>query len=99
MALRYRLHPQQMNTLFLTTVGSLIEIGNYGMHCLAKPDIETAATLVRSPNGIELTMRGRKILEELEGLLPRMEDPVAPALNEPTRETHILIIPPFGPTG
>jgi hypothetical protein len=30
--------------------------------------------LIRSPNGFELTLRGRKILEELEGLLPRMEN-------------------------
>ena len=29
--------------------------------------------LVRSPNGFELTLRGRKILDELEGLLPKME--------------------------
>ena len=36
--------------------------------------------LVRSPHGFELTMRGRKILEELEGLLPRMENLVAPAV-------------------
>ena len=33
--------------------------------------------LVRSPNGFELTLRGRKILDELEGLLPRMENLVA----------------------
>jgi DNA-binding transcriptional LysR family regulator len=42
--------------------------------------------LVRSPNGFELTLRGRKILDELEGLLPRMENLVAPALFDPTRE-------------
>jgi DNA-binding transcriptional LysR family regulator len=42
--------------------------------------------LVRSPNGLELTLRGRKILEELEGLLPRMENLVAPALFDPTQE-------------
>jgi DNA-binding transcriptional LysR family regulator len=42
--------------------------------------------LVRSPHGFELTLRGRKILQELEGLLPRMEDLVAPARFDPTRE-------------
>jgi DNA-binding transcriptional LysR family regulator len=42
--------------------------------------------LVRSPHGFELTLRGRKILDELEGLLPRMEHLVAPALFDPTRE-------------
>jgi DNA-binding transcriptional LysR family regulator len=42
--------------------------------------------LVRSPHGFELTLRGRKILQELEGLLPRMEDLVVPALFDPTRE-------------
>src|SRR6202030_3354558 len=36
--------------------------------------------LVRSPTGFELTLRGRKILDELEGLLPKMERLVAPAL-------------------
>src|SRR6201984_2700056 len=34
--------------------------------------------LVRSPNGFELTLRGRKILEELYSLLPRMEQLVTP---------------------
>src|SRR5258707_15881669 len=29
--------------------------------------------VVRSPHGFELTLRGRKILDELEGLLPTME--------------------------
>jgi DNA-binding transcriptional LysR family regulator len=28
--------------------------------------------LLRSPHGFELTLRGREILQELEGLLPRM---------------------------
>src|SRR6201998_223316 len=42
--------------------------------------------LIRSPNGFELTLRGRKILDELEGLLPRMENLVAPGLFDPTRE-------------
>jgi DNA-binding transcriptional LysR family regulator len=30
--------------------------------------------LVRSPRGFELTLRGRRVLQELEGLLPRMEN-------------------------
>ena len=42
--------------------------------------------LIRSPNGFELTLRGRKILDELEGLLPRMEDLVSPALFDAMRE-------------
>lgn len=48
--------------------------------------------LVRSPNGFELTLRGRKILEELEGLLPRMEHLVTPTLFDPMREkSHFRI--------
>src|SRR5947208_7756297 len=39
--------------------------------------------LVRSPNGFELTLRGRKILDELEGLLPTMENLIAPPLFHP----------------
>src|SRR6202023_2507323 len=51
--------------------------------------------LVRSPHGFELTLRGRKILEELEGLLPRMENLVAPAVFDPTREkSHFRISGP-----
>jgi DNA-binding transcriptional LysR family regulator len=51
--------------------------------------------LVRSPHGFELTMRGRKILDELEGLLPRMENLVAPAVFDPTREkSHFRISGP-----
>jgi DNA-binding transcriptional LysR family regulator len=51
--------------------------------------------LVRSPNGFELTLRGRKILDELEGLLPRMESLVAPALFDPMREkSHFRISGP-----
>src|SRR5262249_733167 len=42
--------------------------------------------LVRSPHGFELTLRGRKILQELEGLLPKMEDLVVPALFDPMHE-------------
>src|SRR6202011_3446470 len=51
--------------------------------------------LVRSPHGFELTLRGRKILQELEGLLPRMENLVAPAVFDPTREkSHFRISGP-----
>jgi DNA-binding transcriptional LysR family regulator len=51
--------------------------------------------LVRSPHGFELTLRGRKILDELEGLLPRMENLVAPALFDPMREkSHFRISGP-----
>ena len=48
-----------------------------------------------SPNGFELTLRGRRILDELEGLLPRMENLVAPALFDPMREkSHFRISGP-----
>jgi DNA-binding transcriptional LysR family regulator len=51
--------------------------------------------LVRSPNGFELTLRGRKILDELEGLLPRMEHLIAPAAFDPAREkSHFRISGP-----
>src|SRR6266446_9974949 len=51
--------------------------------------------LVRSPNGFELTLRGRKILQELEGLLPKMEHLVAPAAFDPAREkSHFRISGP-----
>ncbi len=51
--------------------------------------------LVRSPNGFELTLRGRKILDELEGLLPRMENLVTPALFDPMCEkSHFRISGP-----
>ena len=51
--------------------------------------------LVRSPHGFELTLRGRKILQELEGLLPRMENLVTPNLFDPTREkSHFRISGP-----
>jgi DNA-binding transcriptional LysR family regulator len=51
--------------------------------------------LVRSPNGFELTLRGRKILDELEGLLPRIENLVVPALFDPMREkSHFRISGP-----
>jgi DNA-binding transcriptional LysR family regulator len=42
--------------------------------------------LVRSPQGFELTLRGRKILEELEGLLPNVEHLITPNLFDPTRD-------------
>ena len=46
--------------------------------------------LVRSPNGFELTLRGRKILLELEGLLPRMERLIVPTPFDPIREKSIF---------
>lgn len=42
--------------------------------------------LVRSPNGFELTPRGRKILEELAVLLPKVETLIAPTVFDPMRE-------------
>jgi DNA-binding transcriptional LysR family regulator len=51
--------------------------------------------LVRSPHGFELTLRGRKILEELDGLLPEMEHLVTPSLFDPVREkSHFRISGP-----
>ena len=51
--------------------------------------------LVRSPHGFELTLRGREILEELEGLLPQMEHLVTPSLFDPVREkSHFRISGP-----
>src|ERR1700723_1470497 len=51
--------------------------------------------LVRSPNGFELTLQGRKILQELEGLLPKMENLVTPSLFDPMREkSHFRISGP-----
>src|SRR5215831_1079589 len=51
--------------------------------------------LVRSPNGSELTLRGRKILEELQVLLPKMEHLVTPNLFDPMREkSHFRISGP-----
>src|SRR6201987_4306645 len=48
--------------------------------------------VVRPPHGLELTLRARKILDELEGLLPRMENLVAPSLFDPAREkSHFRI--------
>jgi len=48
--------------------------------------------LVRSPHGFELTLRGRKILQELEGLLPKMEHLVIPTLFDPMREKSVFRI-------
>jgi DNA-binding transcriptional LysR family regulator len=42
--------------------------------------------LVRSPNGFELTLRGRRILDELGSLVPQMEQLVAPAAFDPVKE-------------
>ena len=51
--------------------------------------------LVRSPQGFEPTLRGRKILQELEGLLPRIENLVTPNLFDPAREkSHFRISGP-----
>src|SRR6202046_1917818 len=51
--------------------------------------------LGRSPQGFELTLRGRKILQELEGLLPKMENLVTPSLFDPMREkSHFRISGP-----
>jgi DNA-binding transcriptional LysR family regulator len=51
--------------------------------------------LLRSPRGFELTLRGRKILQELEGLLPRMENLVSPNWFDPMREkSHFRISGP-----
>jgi DNA-binding transcriptional LysR family regulator len=51
--------------------------------------------LVRSPQGFELTLRGRKILDELEGLLPRMENLIAPNQFDPAQEnSHFRISGP-----
>jgi len=51
--------------------------------------------LLRYPNGFELTLRGRKILEELQVLLPKMEHLVTPNLFDPMREkSHFRISGP-----
>src|ERR1700729_3100412 len=42
--------------------------------------------LVRSAHGFEPTLRGRKILEQLESLLPAMEALVMPSVFDPKRE-------------
>ena len=51
--------------------------------------------LVRSPQGFELTLRGRKILQELDSLLPKMEHLVTPSVFDPMREkSHFRISGP-----
>jgi DNA-binding transcriptional LysR family regulator len=51
--------------------------------------------LVRSPTGLELTLRGKKILDELTALLPRMEQMVTPSVFDPVREkSHFRISGP-----
>jgi DNA-binding transcriptional LysR family regulator len=42
--------------------------------------------VVRSFSGLELTLRGRKILQELEQLLPKIEGLVVPNVFDPKRE-------------
>jgi DNA-binding transcriptional LysR family regulator len=42
--------------------------------------------LVRSSAGFELTLRGRKILQELEELLPKIEGVIMPSVFDPKRE-------------
>ncbi|MFZ0520391.1 MAG: LysR family transcriptional regulator [Candidatus Acidiferrales bacterium] len=42
--------------------------------------------VIRSSSGFELTLRGRKILEELEQLLPKIEGLVVPSIFDPKRE-------------
>ena len=42
--------------------------------------------LIRSSSGFELTLRGRKILQELEQLLPKIESLVVPSIFDPKRE-------------
>jgi DNA-binding transcriptional LysR family regulator len=42
--------------------------------------------VIRSSSGFELTLRGRKILRELEQLLPKLEGLVAPSVFDPKKE-------------
>jgi DNA-binding transcriptional LysR family regulator len=42
--------------------------------------------LVRSPTGFELTLRGRKVLQELDELLPKIEGLVTPSVFDPKTE-------------
>ena len=42
--------------------------------------------VVRSPSGFELTLQGRKILQELEQLLPKIEGLVVPSVFDPRKE-------------
>ncbi|HEY2468424.1 MAG TPA: LysR family transcriptional regulator [Terracidiphilus sp.] len=48
--------------------------------------------VVRSPSGFELTLRGRKILQELEELLPKVENVVMPSVFDPKKERSIFRI-------
>jgi DNA-binding transcriptional LysR family regulator len=49
-------------------------------------------TLGQVTEGFELTLRGRKILDELEGLLPKMERLVATAAFDPVLEKSLFRI-------
>jgi DNA-binding transcriptional LysR family regulator len=49
-------------------------------------DIFQDDLVVRSSSGLELTLRGRKILRELEELLPKIENVVMPSVFDPKRE-------------
>ncbi|HET9401812.1 MAG TPA: LysR substrate-binding domain-containing protein [Candidatus Acidoferrales bacterium] len=46
--------------------------------------------VIRSSSGFELTLRGRKILQELEQLLPKIEGLVVPTVFDPTKERSIF---------
>jgi len=51
--------------------------------------------LIRTRNGLELTLRGRKILQDLEILLPKMDQLVTPNLFDPRQEkSHFRISGP-----
>ena len=51
--------------------------------------------VIRSSSGFELTLRGRKILQELEQILPKLEGLVAPSVFDPKRErSHFRISGP-----
>jgi DNA-binding transcriptional LysR family regulator len=42
--------------------------------------------VIRSPSGFEFTLRGRKMLQELEQLLPKIEGLVVPSVFDPKKE-------------
>src|SRR5271168_107862 len=42
--------------------------------------------VIRSSSGFELTLRGRKILQELEQLLPKIEGLIVPSVFDPKKE-------------
>jgi DNA-binding transcriptional LysR family regulator len=42
--------------------------------------------VVRSPSGFDLTLRGRKILQELEQVLPKIEGLLVPSVFDPKKE-------------